>query len=509
MTDSNFKIKSVGELTAIIKELKTQGKKVVLSHGSFDVIHYGHLYYINKAKELGDVLIVSVVSDRFIKKGLVKPIFNQKIRTSHLALISCIDYIVICDNIGPWNLIKKLRPNIYAKGEDAAPQLDNPKSGVSKDKRTIESIGGKFSVTKAIPIHTMDISNSYNSNLTREAVLFASSFQKKYNTADIITEIEKLKKLKVMVIGETIIDEYRYVSPLGKPAKSHVIAAQYLRKEEFAGGILACANHVASIVDHVDLVTYLGEKNSKDKFIRGQLKPNIKPTFFYCPDQPTIIKRRFVDHTYYSKFFEEYEFSKNYLPENVEKNIENFLKSKIKNYDLIIVVDYGHGFLSKRLINLIASRAKFLAVNTQTNSGNAGFNYITKYPEADYICVDEMEARLALQDDIGNIDMVLKKLYKQMGVKYMIITLARRGSIGYDGNGNFKLIPSFATKITDTVGSGDAFLSISAPCAAAGLPMEFISFVGSIASAIAVDIIGNKTSVEREELFRRIGYLLD
>ena len=116
---------------------------------------------------------------------------------------------------------------------------------------------------------------------------------------------------------------------------------------------------------------------------------------------------------------------------------------------------------------------------------------------------------LILEDDLETLSIILKKLHKNLGAKYMIITLARRGAIGYDGNGSLKIVPSFATQITDTVGSGDAFLSVSAPCAAAGFSAEFVSFLGSIASAIAVDIVGNKSAVERDEIFRRIGYLLE
>src|SRR3989344_426227 len=476
MSSYRTKIKPASDLAKLIKRFKVQGKKVVLSHGSFDVIHHGHFYYLNEAKKHGDIHVVSVVSDLFIKKGLARPIFNQKMRLGSIASLNSVDYVVLCDNTWPWDLIKQLKPDIYVKGEDSMAQLENPKSGVSKDKRTIESVGGTFSLTKAIPIHSIDISNSFNRGLSQEAASFVNSFRKKYNVADMIIEVEKLKKMKVLVIGETIIDEYRYVAPLGKPAKSHVISAQYLQKEDF---------------------------------IRKKLKSNVRPYFFYCPDQPTIVKRRFVDHAYFSKFFEEYEFNKNYLPLDVEKRVASFLNSKSKHYDLVLVVDYGHGFLSKKLIDIIISKAKFLAVNTQTNSGNAGFNYITKYPKADYVCVDETEARLALQDETGNIDAILKKLHRNLKTKYMIITMARRGAIGYDGNGSLKVVPSLATQITDTVGSGDAFLSISAPCAAAGFPAEFVSFLGSIASAIAVDIIGNKTSVEREEIFRRIGYLLE
>lgn len=508
MNNSGSKIKSFEELIPIIKKHRANNKKIVLCHGSFDLIHYGHLHYFQESKKLGDVLIVSVVADEFVRRGLDKPVFDEKKRTNLLSVIEPIDYVFICEDFGPWEIIKKIKPDIYTKGEDVAPQLENPNSGVSRDKKAIESVGGTFVLTKTITNHSTNILDAYSKSLSSETLSYLTNIREKYNVADIILDIEKLKKLKVLVIGETIVDEYRYVAPLGKPAKAHIVAAHYINKDEFAGGVLNCANHVASICENVEMVTCLGGKNSKKDFIEKNLKQNIKAKFFFNPKQTTIIKRRFVDPSNYLKLFEEYEFDKNFLPKEIENEVKKYLEKVNKKYDLTIVFDYGHGFFSKEIIKTIVDTSNFLVINTQTNSGNAGFNYITKYPQGDYICIDEMEARLANQDDFSDIESILLNLYKRMKAKKMVITLGRHGSIGYDKKSGFKRTPSFASKITDSVGAGDAFLAISAPCAAAGFPMELVSFLGNVASSIVVSVIGNKTSIERKELFRRIGYLL-
>ena len=509
MPKFNSKIKDIKNLALLIRRFKSAGKKVVLAHGSFDLFHHGHMHYLNEAKKQGDILVVSVVADRFVRKGFSKPIFNELTRLNSIAFLSPVDYVVLCNDFGPWEIIKKLRPNIYVKGKDSESQLDNPKSGVGLDKRSVESAGGKMVFTKTLQIPSENVLNKHFSAVPNEAISFLTDFKKKYNVSDILINLEKLKKTKVLAIGESIIDEYRYVSPLGKPAKSHVVSTHFKEKEEFAGGILACANHLASICGQVELVTVLGEKKSEVNLLRRNLKPNVKTKFFYCPGQKTIVKRRFLDEGSFVKFFEEYEFDKGFIPKSAEQSIKNYLADKIADFDLVVAVDYGHGLFSPDLIKLIISKSKFLAVTAQTNSGNAGFNYITKYLNADYVSMDELEARLAAHDDYSPIEKVISKLFKKISPKQMIVTLGRQGLIVRDKSGETKKMPSLANRITDAVGAGDAFLCISAPCAAAGFSADLTSFIGNVAASIAVDIVGNRSSVEREELFGKIGYLLE
>lgn len=514
MRDPNSKIKKLAEVLPIVAKLKSAGKKIVLGHGVFDLMHYGHIHYLKQAKQVGDILLVSMKTDRFIQKGPYSPAFNERIRAASLAALECVDYVIPCNEDGPYQIIKKLKPHLYVKGEDSMDQLKNPKSALHIDQKLVKSVGGAFYFTKSLPIHSTELIRKYYNILPQNVVNFLSVFKKSYPLEDVLSQLQQLKKLKVLVIGEAIIDEYRYVTPLGKPPKANIISAHFLDEEAFAGGALACANHIASICDNVDLVTYLGEKDSKEKFIRRQLRPSINPKFFYCPDRPTIVKRRYVDRAYYSKIFEEYVFNKDHLPSNVTDKIKTYLTKNLSKYDLVLVADYGHGFLSKSLIDAISKNSRYLAVNAQTNSGNSGFNYVLKYPRIDYACIDENEARLAAHDNVSNIKDVMLQLVKNSGIKKMAVTLGHLGSVSYGGGKKYNknslpTIPSFAHKITDTVGAGDAYLAISAPCAAAGFPIELLSFLGNVASAIAVGVVGHKTYISQQDLVKHLSYLLE
>ncbi len=181
----------------------------------------------------------------------------------------------------------------------------------------------------------------------------------------------------------------------------------------------------------------------------------------------------------------------------------------LRKYDLVIVIDYGHGFLSGKLIKTLVAHSKFLAVNAQTNSGNAGFNFITKYPRGDFVCINELEARLAMQDDTSKIEEILIALHKRLSAKKMIVTLGNSGSLAYEEGTELIKTPILSNDVIAPVGAGDAFLAFSAPCAAANFSLELVALIGTMTSSIAVNILGNKSSVERDDLFKHLGYLLD
>ena len=136
----------------------------------------------------------------------------------------------------------------------------------------------------------------------------------------------------------------------------------------------------------------------------------------------------------------------------------------------------------------------FLAVNAQTNSSNFGFNLITKYPRADFIVIDEMEARLAAHDMDGAIEDVILAL----GFRNIIVTRGIKGAVGFDGA--FERDAALTDKVIDTMGAGDAFLAVASPYAAAGVSMKDLIRIGNAAGAIKVGIVGHRSSVDKETL---------
>lgn len=110
------KIKSQNEFLRIINRLKKQGKKIVFARGGFDLLHLGHLDYLEKAKKLGDILVVWVNSDRDINtlKGKERPIINERARVLLLQGLACVDFAVIFEDCDGLKMIRKFKPDIVA-----------------------------------------------------------------------------------------------------------------------------------------------------------------------------------------------------------------------------------------------------------------------------------------------------------------------------------------------------------------------------------------------------------
>ncbi len=140
----NSKIKTLNELIKIVKNLKSQNKKIITTNGVFDILHYGHVKYLEEAKKLGDILIVGVNTDRSVKqnKGDKRPISDEKARMQVLAALESVDYVFLFDEKDPRDWLNKLKPNIHVKAGDY-------KLSQIIEKDVVEKSEGKVKIVKA------------------------------------------------------------------------------------------------------------------------------------------------------------------------------------------------------------------------------------------------------------------------------------------------------------------------------------------------------------------------
>jgi rfaE bifunctional protein nucleotidyltransferase chain/domain len=502
----NDKTKSLNELADIIQTLKKDGNTIVQCHGVFDLLHPGHILHFEAAKREGDILVVTITRDEHVDKGPGRPVFNQRIRTETIAALQCVDYVALNEWPSAVETIKKLKPDVYVKGSEYA-EADMT-GRIYEEAEAVKFVGGRIHFTDEPVSSSSQLLNAHFHIYPEEAETFLKEFRQRYSSDDVIQRIEALKKLKVLVIGDPIIDEYHYCEALERAPKTLILSTKYLSEESFAGGVLAAANHIAGFCDNVHLVTCLGSENTQEKFILKHLKENIKPKFFYRNDAPTVVKRRFLEPVSLQKMFEVCFYNDEDLPETVDKEICDYLKPIIREYDLVLAADFGHGLIGQNIINILCNEARFLAVNAQTNSLNIGFNFITKYPRADYICIDEYEIRLAAHNKLGDLKDIMSKVAKNLGCSQMAVTRGHQGSLTYTSEDGFFNTPVFSNEIIDRIGAGDAYLAITSPCVAAGNPMDVVGFIGNAVGALAVRILCNKSSVEPIALFKFITALL-
>ena len=502
------KILLLDDLIKKVENLKKEGKIIVQSHGIFDLIHPGIIKHLNEAKEQGDVLLVTVIKDKDVRRGPGRPIFLENLRVENVASLEQVDYTSLVDDEIPFGCVKNIKPDVFAKGQTYKDRDRKIHEKIFDEEKDFYFGKSEIYETGGFSFSSSQIINNFLDIYPDETKHFLKEFSSKYSFDEIVENLNILKKMKVMIIGDGIIDEYHYCEFMGKSAKSPIIVNKYITHEVFAGGAFIIANHIAGLCDNVELVTLLGKEDSREDSILNNLKPNIGTKFFYRENGPTTCKKRYINQYLNQKLFEINYLNDNYVSEECERDIINYLKATIPEYDLVLIPDYGHGFITDKIIKVIENISRTFAVNTQTNAANAGYNMITKYRNPNFVCLDETEARLGTHDRFGNIEDIAQKLSIALNAESIIITLGKKGSIGINRKNDINRTPIFSTKVVDTVGAGDAFFAFTAPCFVQGMSLDIVSFIGNAAGALAVQIVGNKKPVEKHELFEFIHTIL-
>ena len=484
-------------------KLKAKGKKIILCHGTFDLLHAGHFRHFQDSKSLGDVLVVSITADNFVNKGPNRPLFNQFIRAEMIASLSYVDYVVLIEDSSALPAIKNIKPNIYIKGIEYKKRKNDVTKKIIAEEREVRKSGGILKFTDNI---TFSSSNLINTNfLSYDAKLSQIiDMCKKMGFVYFQSLLDNIKKLNVMVIGDSIIDKYVYTETLGKSAKESILSTLKKNEETFCGGAIAAANNVSDFVNKVYLLTNHGNENPDDfQFIKKNLNHNVKLLSVGLKERPTTMKTRYIDSSYMRKMFEVYDMNDKPLGKAEEDKVLHLINKNINKVDLVILADFGHGFLNKRIYDRILSSKVFLAINAQTNSANKGFNLITKYPHADYICIDEPEFRLATQEKTIELEKLLANKKSLPKSKVLIVTAGKNGCF-IKSNNKILEIPVFTKNVVDTIGAGDAFFVISSLFAYFKEDPIVIGLTGNISGALKVNIHGHSSNVKKNQFLKFI-----
>jgi len=502
------KIQSVESVAKALESHRDQQHKIIHCHGVFDLLHIGHIKHLNAAKELGEILVVSITPDHYVNKGPHRPAFPERLRAEALAALSCVDYVTISRWPTAVEMIQTLKPDFYVKGTVKTNGRRDHSDAITEEEKAIGRVGGEMVLTDEETYSASALINRFMDVFTPEAGAFLENLRSLYSADEIIGYIQNIRPLKVLTVGEIILDEYIFCSQMGKANKEAVLAVRYNHTEKYAGGILAIANHVSNICDSVCVTSLIGGIDPHEDFIKKRLNDNVLAKLIVNDGARTIIKRRFVEEYLGSKMFEVYVMDSDRLAAHHENDICHELESALPDYDVVIVADYGHGLLTKRAISLLCEKSKFLAINTQTNAGNMGFNTISKYPRADFVAIAEPEIRLDSRDMDSDLQVLVESTANKLSCRQLMVTRGKHGALCLDKDKGFYNIPAFSIKMLDRIGAGDAFLSLTAPLAASGAPMEIIGFIGNVAGAEACAIMGNKTSINTSSLFRHITSLM-
>lgn len=507
------KIVTREEFKKIREEIKINNKKIVLCHGVFDLVHLGHILHLEEAKSLGDVLVVSITAATYVRKGPGRPYFDDEMRLKFLSAIEVIDYVILSENYTVDDIIESVKPDLYVKGQEYSKEEEDITGKIGEETELVRRYGGDIYFTNGQVLSSTKLINNLLPSLSEEVKQFISDFNTRYSFNTIREYVEKLKNLKVLVVGDIIIDEYIFCAIQGLMSKDTGYSSRYMNSEQYLGGSLAIARHIAQFSDNVSITSIIGNENNIHSRLLNDLSNQMRIDLEYSDTYNTIIKTRFITENEKREEFHKI-FSINNLSPNMEIDSEtmerfrNKLIDIVPDYDVVVLCDFGHGLIDDNVREILQDKAKFLAINCQTNSSNYGMNLITKYKRADAFALDQKELKLAFSDYSLEETNALKKLAKHFQSSGWL-TQGAAGATAIDGEGRLIPCPAFTLKVKDTIGAGDAFFSVASICVAAGAPYEVGTFVGNIAGALASNIVGNKTSIEKVNILKYANTLLN
>lgn len=489
------------QLISFLEVHRRQGKRIVLCHGVFDLLHVGHIRYLRQAKEQGDVLVVTITPDRFVDKGPGHPAFNEQLRLEAIAALDCVDYAAINEWPTAEETLRLLRPHIYAKGSEFK-NLEDATGKISREAAVAVEVGAELIFVDDIVFSSSNLINRYLSNFSTECQEYMQNFRQRHTLAEVLGYLDRFASLKVLVLGDVIIDEYEYCSALGASSKDPVLAVLHQSRELFAGGAAAIANHVAQHVSKVTLCTVLGDDGYED-FIRKSLAPSVELLPAIRPQAPTVKKHRILDGYSFHKLLEVYHMDTSPLPRVQETAVLRHLEAQIAEHDVVIAADFGHGCITPALVGFLCEKAPFLAVNTQANAGNRGYHTISRYLRADFVSLASHELGLEYRNYSFSTGEMMADLRAKLQSRYIITTEGRRGCAVamFD---EFHRAPSFTSTVVDRVGAGDALFAVTALGAQQGLSAEILAFLGNIAGSLAVESIGNAKAVGQDAMRKYI-----
>jgi cytidyltransferase-like protein len=500
------KIVSFASAPQVFAALRGQGRRLVQSHGIFDLIHPGHVCHLEEARALGDVLVVTLTADKQVRKGPGRPYFNEQLRLRSVAALACVDYVVLVPFPGATEAIACVRPRYYCKGKEYEDPDFDVTGGLREEIQAVTECGGEVRYVGGVKYSSTRLLNQYFDHLSVPVKEFCRGLAAQFTRRDFHAAVESLAALRVLIIGDTIFDRYAYVTVQGLTSKNRIISGRFLGEETQSGGALAAYRHVRQFVPRVRFISLVGTEPWVARQLRDQLEPEadcvVREDGF-----TTVIKQRFVEPLSEGKEMSKL-FAVNYIDANppsaaVQEKVLARIQEEVRQADAVLLLDFGHGLMQPAVRERVQEAAGFLALNCQTNSNNHGFNIIGRqYRRANAFSLDEQELMLSAGhrhlDHAGE----LERLRQQLGARYAWLTRGAVQTIGLRDGATPCLCPPLETEVVDTIGAGDAFFSVAALAAARDLPIPLATFLGQLAGAQAVKVVGNARPISKTTLLQ-------
>ena len=491
--------KDSNDFINIIKKKIDSSNSIAFVYGNFNIIHPGHLRILNFANECADYLVVGLADNN--QSGVF---IDQELRLEAVRSIGFVDFVfILTDPIE--DFIRSLKPNIIVKGKEHETRFNI-------EREVVDEYGGKLLFSSGeIIFSSLDMLKKelYSNHWHNIKKPFDYINRHQLEIQSLLGIINNISDLRVLVIGDLIIDEYITCEALGMSQEDPTIVVTPILEDIFVGGAGIVASHASGLGAKV---TYIGISGSdkyadfaKDILSKNNVDVNLIPD----TTRPTTLKQRF--RVQGKTLLRLNRLKQHDISIEISNKILSLVNEHLKNTNLVIFSDFNYGCLPQSLVDEIISNSNKLNVPMVADSQSSSQNGdISRFKGMMLITPTEHEARIAMRDSSSGLIVLADKLISKSNAKNIFITLGGEGLLVHSPSNAANCLitdqlPALNSSPKDVSGAGDCMLTAAALSMVAGADIWTSAYIGSVASACQVSRVGNTplTSKElKDELIR-------
>jgi rfaE bifunctional protein kinase chain/domain len=490
------KIVTISQLIdQVIPDCVKDGDSIVLCHGHYNIIHPGHLRFINHAKSLGKKLIVAVYGDQYFSSFELKKMYPQFLRAEGLSALELVDYVLILESLSLSKALEAIKPEVFVMGKD----YELVKSGEEAEATKFAKSTGIKVVFHSGDIHYASSESLHSSQHDLEQVRlkqFVNSCERQQvNITNLPQYLEQFEKCRLLVFGDTIVDQYVACEPLGMSAEAPVVVVRELDTKEYVGGAGIVALHIRALGAKCSYLSIVGNDQPAEIVRNAMKEQNIDAHLIKDPTRPTTFKIRYMVEN--QKLFRVSRLQDRSPAQELESQMIARLEELVPQVDGVVVSDFVYGTVTKTLLKRLLELSKKHKVKLFGDlQCSSQVGSILQLKGFNLICPTEREARIALGDNESGLEWLAQTLRKKTNTKELLIKMGNEGLIAYAKKNGKDMsrkqhFPALAVNPVDVTGAGDSLLAAMSVSTCAGANLMEASAIGTCMAFIAVQNVGN------------------
>lgn len=496
------KICTRAELLERRDSARRDGRRVVHCHGCFDIVHPGHIRHLRQARQLGDVLLITITGDAGIGKGAGRPLIPQELRAENLAALDFVDWVYIEPEPTAVGLLGAVRPDVYVKGQEYE---SNQHPGFAAEREAVEAGGGRvvftsgdvvFSSTALIAgmAESMNPADARIGELLRQPALAPDRLQ---------ACLGGFKGKRVVVVGEVIEDRYVFCDPPGVAGESPMLSLRPVQERAFDGGAAVVARHLAAMGAEATLVTALPRDPEMAETLRERLAGEGVALSFVRQETPVARKQRFlVGH---EKVVKVDWVRQAVLDAGEQDRLVGLAGEHAVGCDAAIVTDFGLGLLSGAMLGRITGALR-PRVGVLTGDVSGHRNHLRSMRRMDLVTPSESELRASARMYDESLPVVAWNHLSATDSAALIVTMGAEGLVTFAPLGSrgapdpgdawrtrvtSEHVPALTAHVVDALGCGDALLAAATLATASGGSLLQAAYLGTVAASVHGSRMGN------------------